>query len=460
MPHKLALHGGRPVRTTPFPARRTMGAEERAAVLQVMDSGVLSAFIGNAGPYFEGGEYVKKCEREWADYFGYKHAITVNSWTSGLVAAVGATGVGPGDEVITSPYTMSASATCALAYGAVPVFADVEPETFGLDPASVRACVTERTKAIVVVHLFGHPARMKELQAIADEFDLALIEDAAQSPGAEYMGRAVGALRDIGGFSLNYHKHIHCGEGGVLVTNDDELALRCQLIRNHGEAVVEGRGITRLDNVIGWNFRLTELQAAIASAQLPKLQGHLERRRQLAARLSTVLAEIPGLTPPQTVSGCTHSFYVFPIRFDESVMGISRSTFVRAIHAELPKPYDAESTPLSEGYVRPLYLQPIYQGRLGFGSEGFPFRIGRLDSSVSYESGICPVTERLHERELLLSTLVREPLEFDDIDAFAEAFIKVAANLEALRAEEDRAAPALTTQHARASAIVPQMRSR
>jgi perosamine synthetase len=458
MPHKLALHGGRPVRTTPFPARQTMGAEERAAVLQVMDTGVLSGYMGNAGPYFEGGTYVKKCERDWADYFGYKHAVTVNSWTSGLVAAVGAAGVGPGDEVITSPYTMSASATCALAYGAVPVFADIEPETFGLDPASVRASITDRTKAIVVVHLFGHPARMNELQAIADEFDLALIEDAAHAPGAEYMGRRVGALRDVGGFSLNYHKHIHCGEGGVLVTDDDEIALRCQLIRNHGEAVVEGRGITRLDNTVGWNFRLTELQAAIASAQLPKLEGHLERRRQLAARLGAVLAEIPGITPPSIVPGCSHSYYIYPIRYDESVTGVPRATFVRAVHAELPQPYDYESTPLTEGYVRPLYLQPVYQQRIALGAKGFPFRDGAAESSVSYAPGICPVTERLYERELILSPLVREPLGLDDIDAFAEAFMKVGANLDALRAEDGQRT--VSKSPAREQAVVPELRTR
>jgi perosamine synthetase len=439
MRQTLALHGGRPVRTTRFPPRQTMGAEERAAVSAVMDRGILSGFMGNAGPLFDGGEQVQRCEREWAAYFGYRHAVTVNSWTSGLVACVGAAGVGPGDEVITTPYTMSASATCALAYGALPVFADVEPETFGLDPASVRSRVTERTKAIVVVHLFGHPARMDELQAIADEFDLALIEDAAHAPGAEYMGRPVGALRDLGGFSLNYHKHIHCGEGGVIVTNDDELAMRCRLIRNHGEAVVEGRGIQRLDNVVGWNLRLTELQAAIASAQLPKLGGHLDRRRRLADRLSAHVANIPGLTPPRVVTGCTHSYYLYPLRYDASVTGVSRATFVRAVLAELPDPYDYESTPLAEGYVRPLYFQPIYQQRIALGADGFPFRYGDDESSVSYAPGICPVSERLYQRELIISPLVREPLNDEDIDALAEALLKVTENLDALRPEDERA---------------------
>ncbi|MEI6414533.1 MAG: DegT/DnrJ/EryC1/StrS family aminotransferase, partial [Pseudomonadota bacterium] len=155
-----AILGGSPVRTQPFPSRRTMGAEERAAVLEVMDSDVLSAFIGGAGPLFLGGPKIRAFEQAWAERYGFRHAVSVNSWTSGLVMAIGAVGIEPGDEVICSPYTMSASATCALFYGGIPVFADIDPDTCCLDPKSVATRITERTRAIVVVHLFGHPADM------------------------------------------------------------------------------------------------------------------------------------------------------------------------------------------------------------------------------------------------------------------------------------------------------------
>ena len=238
----LAIEGGTPVRRRPFPTYNTIGDEERRAVLAVLDSGVLSQFVGAWGPDFLGGPRVRALEAAWADYFGARHAVSVNSATSGLYAAVGAAGVGPGDEVIVSPYTMSASATAAVVYGAVPVFADIDPETFCLDPQSVRACITERTRAIIGVDLFGHPADWAGIRAATGSRPIVLIEDSAQAPGAKSGDRFAGTLADIGVFSLNYHKTIHSGEGGVAVTDDDCLADRLQLIRNHGEAVVKAKG--------------------------------------------------------------------------------------------------------------------------------------------------------------------------------------------------------------------------
>src|SRR5262245_8466773 len=235
---KLAFLGGPPVRRIPFAPRQTIGAADKRAVLAVMDSGVLSGFYGSPGAKFLGGPKVREFEARWAEKFRYRHAVAVNSGTSGLMAAVGAIGIGPGDEVICSPYTMSASATCVLFYGGVPVFADIDPETMCLDPLSIAQRITPRTKAILVVHLFGRAAPMNEIVALARRHRLKVIEDAAQAPGALQDGRPVGALGDIGVFSLNYHKHIHTGEGGVIVTDDDELAERSRMIRNHGENVI------------------------------------------------------------------------------------------------------------------------------------------------------------------------------------------------------------------------------
>ena len=185
----LAIHGGTPVRTRPFPAYVTIGEEEKRAVLEVLESKILSDFLGTWSPQFYGGPRVRQLEAEWSAYFGVKHAVTVNSATSGLIAAVGAAGVGPGDEVIVSPYTMSASASCVLAFNAVPVFADIDPETFCLTAESIRACLTPRTRAVVVVDLFGQPPDMDPIMALAREHNLVVIEDAAQSPGARYKGR-------------------------------------------------------------------------------------------------------------------------------------------------------------------------------------------------------------------------------------------------------------------------------
>ncbi len=426
-----AILGGAPLRSARFAPRRTMGAAERRAALEVLDSDVLSAFLGGPGPLFLGGPRVRELEARWAERYGFRHAVSVNSWTSGLVTCIGACGIGPGDEVICSPFTMSASATCALFYGGIPIFADVDPHTFCLDPASVESRITSRTRAIVVVHLFGHPAEMDALLAIAKRHDLFVIEDAAQAPGTHYRGQPVGALGDLGGFSLNYHKHVHAGEGGVIVTHDDQLALRCQLIRNHGENAVDALGVADLTNVIGHNFRLTELQAAIATAQLARLDGYLAHRQRLARHLHARIAALPGLSSHPPPADCTHAYYVFPLLYDAEVTGLSRDLFVRAVAQELPATDDFEQTPLVAGYVRPLYLSRIYQERAGL-AHGHPFN-ANPGVTYHYPRGLCPVAERLHERELLLTPLVREPLTEDDIDDLADAMEKVLTQADTLR---------------------------
>jgi dTDP-4-amino-4,6-dideoxygalactose transaminase len=208
---------------------------------------VLSGFLGTWSPAFYGGTKVQELERNWEAYFGVKHAVTVNSATSGLYAAVGAARVGPGDEVIVSPYTMTASASAAIVYGAIPVFADIDEETFCITPKTIRERLSPYTKAIIVVDLLGHPAEMDEIIEIARERNLVVIEDAAQAPGGTYHDRYTGTLAHIGVFSLNYHKTIHTGEGGVVVTNDSDLAERVALIRNHGEVVVKDKGVDDIE---------------------------------------------------------------------------------------------------------------------------------------------------------------------------------------------------------------------
>src|SRR3954451_12363017 len=261
---RLGSKGGDPVRARPFPPPPALGDREREAVNAVLDSGVLSQFVGVWSEDFYGGPRVRSLEKTWAGYVGARHAIAVNSATSALNAAAAAAGVGPGDEVIVSPYTMSASAVCALVHGAIPVFADIDPNTFCLDPESIRAHVTPRTKAIVAVDIFGCPSDFEAIMEIANEFNLTVIEDAAQAPGAALNGRPAGTLGHIGVFSLNYHKTIQCGEGGVAVTDDDRLAERLALARNHGEAVVGDMGAGHAD-ILGFNYRMGELGGGVAA---------------------------------------------------------------------------------------------------------------------------------------------------------------------------------------------------
>jgi dTDP-4-amino-4,6-dideoxygalactose transaminase len=425
MSQKLAILGGEPVRRSPFPRYRTIGDEEKRAVMSVLDSGNLSQFLGTWSPEFFGGARVQKLEREWAEYFGVKHAVSVNSATSGLYAAVGASRSGPGDEIIVSPYTMSASATAALVYGAIPVFADIDPDTFCMSAQSIRERITPRTRAILVVDLFGQPADMDTIGAIAREHKLLVIEDAAQAPGAQLHGRFAGTLGDIGVYSLNYHKTIHTGEGGVVVTNDDDLADRVRLIRNHAEVIVKNKGTTDVVNLIGFNYRMGEIEAAIASEQLKKLERLLVPRIEAAEYLTERLRGIHGLTPPVVHQGVRHGYYVYALKYDAAAFGVPRARFVAALKAE--------GISLSEGYVEPIYLQPVYQQRIAFGRDGFPFTYPGYAGQLHYDLGICPVTERMHSSELMLSDICHAGISRSDLDDFVAAFLKIADHIGELR---------------------------
>jgi perosamine synthetase len=433
-----AILGGERTRTKPFPRRITMGSEEKSAVMEVLDSDVLSAFFGSPGELFLGGPKIKEFEAQWASQYGFKHAISVNSWTSGLMIALGSVGVEPGDEVICSSYTMSASASCCFFYGAIPVFADIDPVTYCIDPTSFEKLITPRTKAIIVVHLFGGIADMDEILRIADLHNIKVIEDAAQAPGIRYKGKPVGALGDIGGFSLNYHKHIHTGEGGMLATNDDHIADIARAIRNHGENIIETASPEDFSNYVGGNFRLTEIQAAIGIEQLKKLDNYVSTRQNLARHFVSQLGEIDGIDLTQNDPG-NNAYYVFPFKFKREVVGLSRNLFIKAVLAELPEPVDFEDTALAGGYIKPLYLSPIYQKQIAIGKKGYPFTMNK-DVVYNYSKGICPVAENFYENELILSPLIREPLSLTDVDDIVKAIKKVIENAEDI----SRAYPEIT----------------
>jgi len=422
---KLAILGGPKVRYKPFPIYNTIGAEEKKAVMDVMDSGILSGFLGAWSPEFYGGKQVQKLEREWAAHFKIAHAVSVNSATTGLNVAVGATGVGPGDEVIVSPYTMTASVTCVLIYNAIPVFVDILPDTFCLDPEAVRRAITPRTKAIVVVDIFGHPFEADEIMAIARKHNLKVIEDAAQAYGASYKGRPAGTLADIGVFSLNVHKTINCGEGGVCVTDNEEFADRMRLIRNHAEKVVEDKGIKNIANMIGYNYRMCEIEAAIASEQLKKVDFLAASRVENAEYLTERLKHFLGITPPVVRSGVRHGYYGYPIRYDASQTGVSRDLFVSALRAE--------GIPTDIGYVEPVYLQPLYQQRVAYGTCGCPFSCSyNKESVVSYTKGICPVAERMYYEEWIGNGLIYKGVSKRDLDDIVCAYEKVLTSASAL----------------------------
>ncbi|MCI8449493.1 MAG: DegT/DnrJ/EryC1/StrS family aminotransferase [Eubacterium sp.] len=426
---KLALNGGKKVRTELFPAYRVIGKEEETAVINVLRSGILSKYLGCWADDFYGGPQVRALEQEWAEYYGVKHAVAVNSATSALYCAAGAVGLAPLDEVIVSPYTMCASATAPLIYNAVPVFADIEYDYYCLDPDDVEKKITDKTRAVIVVDLLGQPYNAERIRDIAGKYGLYIIEDNAQAPFAAYKNKYAGTLGDIGIFSLNYHKHIHCGEGGILVTNDDELAERLRLIRNHAEAVVENKGVTNLNNMIGFNMRMTEIEAAIAREQLKKLRALVEERRRNVAYLENALKNIPFLTMPKVREGCSHSYYIHAIKYDETKTGVSREKFVQAVQAELMpiELRETEGVKVGLGYMQPLYQQPLFRQKTAYGNTRYPF-----SESVNYLSGCCPVCEKVCSSETIFHELMRPFMSTSDLDDVIEAFYKVSDHLDEL----------------------------
>jgi dTDP-4-amino-4,6-dideoxygalactose transaminase len=414
MDEELALFGGAPAIGEPFAPYPSLGNSEVEAVTAVVRSGCLSSFYGSWGDQFLGGPRILEFEKAWSQHFRVKHAVTMNSATSCLTAALGAISILPGDEVIVPPYTMSATAIAPLMYGGIPVFVDIDPMQFCLDVELVRASITPRTKAITAVNLFGHPARLTELRKLADEAGIWLIEDNAQGPLAKENGQFTGTIGHIGIFSLNYHKHIHTGEGGICVTNDPELALRLQMIRNHGENIVEHVGLRDITNIVGFNYRMTELSAAIGITQLANIDNHVGRRVELARYLTEGLSDLPGLTPPAVRENCEHVYYGWPMKFDASVVGISRERFSQALLAE--------GVPHGTGYVRPLYMLPLFQQRRAFGD--FPF----THTNRTYPKGLCPVAELLHQHELIVFEVCAYDLTKKSLDSIIAAFQKVYSN--------------------------------
>lgn len=430
---KLALLGGTPVLKKPLPNYQSLGVEERRAAARAMKSGELSGFLGRGGDKFFGGPFVREVEKHFRRYFKVKHAISFNSATTALQAAVAAVGVGPGDQVITSPFTMTATPAAVLFNNAVPVFADINPQTYCIDARSIAARITPQTKAILAVNLFGGTADYDEILELAQTHHLKVIEDNAQSPGAMYKGKLGGTVGDVGVLSFNVHKVIQSGEGGMLLTNNDRYALRAAMIRNHGEMAADDMwtvGEEWHEFLVGSNYRLTEVQAAIMIEQLKKLKTLNAARVALADYLSRALRRFSWLEPVFVLPRSTHVYYLYPMKFFGERIGISRKTFVAAMAAE--------GFSISEGYQKPLYLLPVYQKKQMYEHSQFPFVSKEYPQHMSYAKGICPVAERMYERELLVTNLCQPPKTKRHIDSFVAALRKIEQHIDALRNYEKR----------------------
>lgn len=417
----LAIQGGQKTIDYQIPKYRTIGDEERQLVNKVLDTGILSDFIGSWHDRFYGGKWVKKFEADWAHFFETEYAISVNSATSGLIVALGAIDLSPQDEVIVSPFTMSASATSILVWNAIPVFCDIESQTFNLDPKAIEQKITPKTKAIVIPHIFGHPANMDAIMAIAKKYKLWVIEDAAQSPGATIKGKYAGTIGDIGIFSLNCHKHITTGEGGVCVTNNPELAERMQLIRNHAEAVASTKPTKNFNNLIGFNFRLGEIEAAIGVSQLKKLPKILEKQKKLAHILNQGLSTLEHLSTPTVLNNNTHVYCIYACILSEQ-LAHKRTAIANALKAEgIPG--------TTEGYLN-IHMYPIYQKKIAYGHSGYPWKSKNMESTVSYEKGSFKIAERLHNQTMLNLPMTLFQYCERDMELIVKSFHKVWDNLD------------------------------
>jgi perosamine synthetase len=325
-----------------------IGEEETQAVLEVMRKGPLTNALG-AGPK------VLEFEKNYAKFAGVKHAVAMNTGTAALHSAVLSSGIQHGGEVILPSFTFVATAEAVVLAGGKPVFADIDPKTFNVDPISVEQKVTSKTKAIMPVDLYGYSADMKPLHEIADKHGLALIEDAAQAHGATYRGKPAGSYADVACWSLYASKNITTGEGGVVTTDNDELTDTLRLIRNHGEKAK----YTSL--MVGNNYRMFELQAAIGIVQLKKLPNFTAKRRQNAQQLSAILKRSPRLILPYESEKQQHSWYLYTAKIKDATQE-QRNTIVQQLKQ---KGVGAEVY-----YINPIHEMPYY--RENFGTENLP----------------------------------------------------------------------------------------
>jgi len=407
---KLAVHGGEPVRRRPLPSisnksGRNIGREELELLEKVIDSGALFRYSGTM---------VKRFEDEFANFLRVNHAVASTSGTSALHIATGASSVGPGVKVITTPITDAGTIIAILGQNAIPVFADIDPITYNITAESVRERLTNRTRAIIVVHLFGLAADMDPLRELADEKGLILIEDCAQAYLAEYRGRPVGTLGDLGCFSLQQSKHTFTGDGGITVTNDDEMAKKAKLFMDKGWD--RSLGFPRAYVMLGFNYRMTELQGAVALGQLEKVRWVVERRRAVAEALTNQLEELNGIQLPKPAQGFKHSYWLYPTKLSIEKFNASVQEIARAI--------SEEGVPASAGYIgHPIYVSPVLAEKRGYGGTHCPWTCQMYGRNIEYREGLCPNAEDTLRKTITLPC--NEYFTEEDIDDIAEAVRKV-----------------------------------
>jgi len=401
---RLAIDGGEKTRTRPFTRWPMWDEREMNSLREVLESG--SWGIGNSK--------VSDFEDKFAMRVGTKYGICVTSGTVALQIALKAAGVGPGDEVIVPPYTFMATATAVLMSNAIPIFADIDPETYNIDPEEMEKAITDRTKGVIPVHIGGCPADMDKIMTIAKKHSLIVIEDCAQAHESEWNGKKVGSIGDMGCFSFQSSKNLCSGEGGAITTNSQDLGDKCWSFHNCGRV---RSGAWYEHHVVGSNYRMTGWQAAILLAQMERLDEQTEIRNRNAIYLSQRLLEIDGIKPAKRDQRVTkHAYHLYVLRYDsEKFGGQPRGKFLQAL--------SAEGIPCSPGY-NPLYKHDLFKAPI----QKCPLSCSYYKGEVDYSKVYCPVTEKACNEEGIWFTQNMLLGDENDMDDIVKAIKKIKEN--------------------------------
>lgn len=409
---KLAIDGGKPVRSkSPIVETDVFEQEELDALIQVAKDKKLRR-----------AEAALDYEREIAQWFGVKHAIAVSSGTTALHIALAAFGIGPGDEVIVTPYTFVASDTAVLEQNAIPIFADVDPVTLTLDPEDVARKITPRTKAIIPVTITGTPVDMDPIMDLAKKHNLWVLEDACQSLGATYKGKLVGTMGDVGVFSTITGKITNTGEGGFVITNDSDLYEKMWGYTDFARRRSLGPASKYHWSLPCTNYRITNMQAAVGIQQMKRARSMIAKRTENALYLNEKLKGVPGIILPPSPSFGERVYFYYVIRIQPEVLGTDMLNFAVALAAEGVYNIKYLST---TRWMIPQHLEPVFVNKAGYGGTKCPFECPLYEGHVDYYEGLCPVAEKACEEVFWLAS-VHPLLEKQDLDDVAEAVNKVA----------------------------------
>jgi dTDP-4-amino-4,6-dideoxygalactose transaminase len=408
---KLALYGGTPVKTTPFGKGRRFGEEELLQLKEALEQDTLFYWSGES-------KKVKAFCRKFADMYGMKHCASVSSGTAGIHTALGALGVTEGDEVITGPVTDMGTVIGILYQNAIPIFADLDPHTYGMDPESIEARITDKTKAIVVVHLAGNPCDMDPIMAVARKHGVYVVEDCAQSYLSYYKGRLAGTIGDIGCFSTNDFKMISTGDGGMIVTNDEELYVRAFRFADKNYDRFHTDDPRREILSLAPNYRMTELQGAVGIAQLDRLEWICRKRNEYNERVTKEISGLPGIYPPKVMEGCKSSYWFYLMRVNKAEAGFDAETFAKALNAE--------GVSAGKGYIPCcIYEYPMFQEKTAYRGTHAPFDSKYYGREIHYGHGLCPTAEEILETSVQIR--IREHFTEQDVTDIITAIKKISA---------------------------------